>query len=184
MDTTETAIDVRATLVELLLEASLELFAGYDVVLMPCEVSSPETFDITMIALIGLSDDCFRASLNMSAATQLLKNSFQANDDEISEENLQDWIGELANQLSGRLKNKIVPYGRKLELGVPTVIKGQGLSVDIPKSSISSKHQFVSEQGHFLEINFSTLIKEGFVLNQSQESQQSAFLEEGEMLFF
>ena len=38
-----------------------------------------------------------------------------------------DWIGELSNQLLGRLKNKLVPYGLDIRLGTPAVVEGREL---------------------------------------------------------
>jgi CheY-specific phosphatase CheX len=175
----------RSTLVELLSGACLELFSSYEAYLMDhTESVELDENSVNFIALIGVSDSAFRATLTMCVTPALLKASFPASEEEISDSDLKDWLGELANQLAGRFKNKVVPYGRKLELGVPTVIQGVGLKVDLPKSSEITEHQFISEQGDIVELRLSTLIDEQFILNTPEETEEAEVLAEGEMLFF
>lgn len=40
-----------------------------------------------------------------------------------------DWMGELANQLAGRLKNKLCAYGLQMNLSTPTTIQGNRLQL-------------------------------------------------------
>lgn len=175
----------RATLVELLSESCLELFSSYESYLMNNpELSKLDETDSRFIALIGVSDPFFRGTLTMYVDSALLKTSFPVSEGEVSASDLSDWLGELANQLAGRLKNKVVPYGRKFELGVPTVIQGVGLKVDLPKSSEITEHQFVSEQGELIELRLSTIINDQFILSTPEESDEAEVLAEGEMLFF
>lgn len=39
----------------------------------------------------------------------------------VSEEALEDWVSELANQLVGRFKNKMISYGCTLKIGLPAM---------------------------------------------------------------
>ena len=41
----------------------------------------------------------------------------------------EDWIGELSNQLAGRLKNKLCMYGLNLNLSTPTTVRGNQLHI-------------------------------------------------------
>lgn len=186
MDNEENSIaNPRSTLVELLSDSCLELFAGYETALMGnSEIMELDEKGMSFIALIGLSDSFLRATLTMCVSPALLRSSFPAGEEEVSESDLSDWLGELANQLAGRFKNKIVPYGRKLELGVPTVIQGVGLKIDLPKSSEITEHQFICEQGEVVELRFSTIIDEKFILQTPEESDEPEVMAEGEMLFF
>ncbi len=177
--------DIHSTLVTLLSDACKELFAGYEARLTENEQEKNlNEAGVNLIALIGLSESAFRASLTICVTSDLLISSFPAPEESINEGDLQDWLGELANQLAGRFKNKIVPYGRKLELGIPTVIQGAQLKIDVPKCSNASKHQFISEQGGVVELNLSTLIDKKFVLSEPEEVAEPECLDEGEMLFF
>jgi CheY-specific phosphatase CheX len=179
-------VDVRSTLVDLLNQACEELFSGYEIFLtdVNTELEELDKTNINLIALIGLSEEFFRSSLTLCVSSKLLKTSFPAPDNEVSEDDLHDWLGELSNQLAGRFKNKVVPYGHKLEMGIPTVIQGAKLKIDGPKCSNITKHQFVSAQGDIVEMNLSTLIDDKFVLFEPEETEEDTSLAEGEMLFF
>lgn len=180
-----TILNPRLTLTSLLSESCLELFSSYESPLMTNpEISDLDEKNIHYIALIGLSDPSFRATLTACVDPILLKMSFPASEEDISDDDLSDWLGELANQLAGRFKNKVISYGRKLELGVPTVIQGVGLKIDLPKSSEITEHQFTSEQGEIVELRLSTLIDEQFSLQILEETSKPEVLGEGEMLFF
>lgn len=177
--------DTRSTLINLLSEACIELFSGYEAILTTNEkLKDLDEVGVNLIALIGLSDSAFRASLTICVTPDLLTSSFPAPEESINEGDLQDWLGELANQLAGRFKNKVVPYGRKFELGIPTVIQGAHLKIDVPKCSNVTKHQYITEQGGVVELNLSTLIDDQFVLSEPEEVVEAECLEEGEMLFF
>lgn len=184
-DSNNIMTDTRATLIDLLSQSCTELFKGYEVNLTENQtLRDLDEVGVNLIALIGLSESAFRASLTICVTPGLLVTSFPAPEESINEGDLQDWLGELANQLAGRFKNKVVPYGRKLELGIPTVIQGAHLKIDVPKCSNVTKHQFISEQGGIVELNLSTLIDKQFVLSEPEEMVETEFLEEGEMLFF
>jgi len=58
------------------------------------------------------------------------------------------------------------------------------LKIDLPKSSIISKHQFISEHKELVELNLSTLIDDKFILTTPEETNGEEAVEEGEMLFF
>jgi len=45
-----------------------------------------------------------------------------------------DWMGELANQLLGRAKNKMLKYGASFQMSPPTTVTGSALSVTSPVS--------------------------------------------------
>ena len=47
---------------------------------------------------------------------------------DISQGDLKDWTRELNNQLVGRLKNKLLGYGRDFKVGLPILIKGTDVS--------------------------------------------------------
>ncbi len=177
--------DIRATLVDLLSNSCTDLFADYNVVLTNNEqFKDLHEIGVNLISLIGLSESSFRASLTICATPDLLTTSFPAPEEDINEGDLQDWLGELTNQLAGRFKNKVVPFGRILELGIPMVIQGAHLKIDVPKCSNVSKHQFVTQQGGVVELNFSTLIDNQFILSEPKDVAEPVCLEEGEMLFF
>lgn len=175
----------RQTLVELLSEATIELFAENGLNLS----SKGETQEISMegthlIALIGLSSESIRVSLALLAPQHLLKNTFPMDIGKIDDKLVQDWAGELSNHLAGHLKHKLLPYGCNLKIGLPIVIQGDNMQIDQPKNTVSSKHQFVTEKNELIEVDLNTLLNEDFILHIPEETDESDLQEEDEILFF
>jgi hypothetical protein len=79
--------------------------------------------DDTIAAIVGFGDAQFRGSAVVVASesvAQTLSGSAPIN--------TADWIGELCNQLVGRLKNKLASYGVLPQLGSPVTICGRHMS--------------------------------------------------------
>ena len=171
----------RQIISDLLTDAVLELFSENKLNLMNMpqnqEMSGEGTF---LIALIGLSTDSIRVSLSLLAPQHLLKVSFPMEAMETDDKMLQDWVGEL----SGRLKQKLIPWDCNLNLGLPTVVQGSGLQIDQPKNSVSSNHQFSTEEDELIEVSLNTLMNEDFGLSEPVEAEDSAEQEEDEVMFF
>lgn len=47
---------------------------------------------------------------------------------------VRDWAAELANQLLGRVKNRMSTFAIRLEVGLPTAMSGDSLSVALPRA--------------------------------------------------
>lgn len=175
----------RQTFVELLIETTIELFSENGVNV----TSVAESQEITwkgphVIALIGLSTESIRVSLALLAPHPLLRESLPMDDVEIDDKYVQDWSGELSNQLAGHLKRKLFPYGYNLILGLPTVVQGNDLQVDQPKNTISSVHQFTTEKNETIEVGLNTLVEEGFILHTPEEQAESDLEEDSDISFF
>lgn len=59
---------------------------------------------------------------------------------------LRDWVGEMTNQLLGRIKNKLLGHGLELLLSTPTVV--YGCAVDIPREGRRIRSGFSSKRGN------------------------------------
>ena len=58
-----------------------------------------------------------------------------------------DWVGELANQLGGRFKNRLNAYGVKLELGLPMSVEGKDIALN---NAEYMQFRFITESGNFI----------------------------------
>ncbi len=106
-------------------EALLELITNYssEVPLVNEAITSKVAGELT--AIIGLSDPQFAASVTLTTT-------------EASAVNLSylvpaiagDWLGELANQLAGRMKNKLTRYGLSPRLGIATIVRGKWIQIE------------------------------------------------------
>jgi hypothetical protein len=104
-------------------EASVSLFRAYDV---SVEAADIEAFrqkpELTLVSVIGFAGRQLSGSLVLGATHDPLarSNPTTASD--------RDWIAELANQLLGRIKNKILRLGIEVYAVPPSVVSGQHLA--------------------------------------------------------
>lgn len=88
-----------------------------------------------------------------------------------------DWVGELANQLVGRLKAKLMARGATIALSTPVVLRGVRLS-PLPRTDVAPV-VFESTAGKVL-VWLEVEIEDGFQLGEERALKAS----EGELLVF
>ena len=179
----------RAVTVDNLRDSCVSLFSDYGIALRTSgraagEDNQSDHSGLGFVALISLTNPEVRLSVAMQTQRNILEESFPSDPSALDDNLLQDWIGELSNQLSGRLKNKLLAIGCCLELGIPTVIQGEQLHLDLPRRSEISRHTFVSESGQLVLLSLTTLIAQDFELDTPDTCTEKEILDEGEMLFF
>ena len=189
METNETMniSDSRAVIAEQLVESCKELFGSYEVnIEVDEEKNSPGNGEgeTHLIGLLGVTAEGLRATVAIQTSDQILQDTFPADLDSDRDQKLQDWIGELSNQLLGRLKNKLIPYGCELTLGVPAVIQGSQLKTILPRRTEISSHRFITDQDNDIFLFLSTLEEESFTLHTPDTDTEDDFMAEGEILFF
>ncbi len=103
----------------------------------------------TLAASIGFTGERLRGVLVVTAGRDLVAASrptqFQHLD--CAERELCDWMGELANQLLGRIKNRLLRYGIDFEMSIPSVVHGQCLKRALPDASLSRQMSFSHATG-------------------------------------
>jgi hypothetical protein len=57
---------------------------------------------------------------------------------------VRDWIGELANQVLGRIKNRLHPYGISFDVSPPAALSGSMLAFAAPKGPRPRVYMFVA----------------------------------------
>jgi hypothetical protein len=93
-----------------------------------------------------------------------------------TDQDLPDWTCELANQLIGRMKNKLRSYDVSLSLNVPRLIAGSGLQ----ELGHGVRYRFSCDYGA-LAACLDVLITPGFVLKQRHVDETAeALVEEGD----
>jgi chemotaxis protein CheX len=58
---------------------------------------------------------------------------------------IRDWAGELANQILGRIKNRLRGCGIALDVSTPTAMSGPELRIAMPKSEATRPYMFVAD---------------------------------------
>lgn len=105
--------------IDALVQASLvELFNAYGVAVAPLPRSSkaPTLPDVCVAAAFRSGADSGRVTLSLPS--ELLDHMKGAETTAVR----QDWARELANQLVGRIKNRLLPFGIRLDIGALTLL--------------------------------------------------------------
>jgi CheY-specific phosphatase CheX len=88
-------------------------------------------------ASIGFTNRKVRGALVLISTTDLVTASLPPEARGApSDEQISDWMGELANQLLGRIKNKLLDFGIALEMSTPTVMWGLELASKATRAHI------------------------------------------------
>jgi CheY-specific phosphatase CheX len=93
----------------------------------------------------------------------------------------EDWLGELSNQLLGRVKRRLAPYGAVFDLGTPIVVAGERLRLPSHRATEQVRVSLESPAGK-LEVWLEMEFRDGFQL--SDEPTADDGLAEGEALLF
>ncbi len=107
-----------------------ELFSAYGVTVSEhCNTSPIETTQF--VGVIGFTGDDIRGTLLIAMDNDLLAATLQQDASPSGDTDtavFRDWIGELSNQLLGRVKNLLLRRGSTITLSIPLVLRGEHLS--------------------------------------------------------
>ena len=120
--------------------ALVELFQAYGVALAPMPRAAPRDtvrfHEVT--ATIGFFRDAPGHSKHHGRLTLSMPRALFAlvKDDEIRAARPDDWARELANQLMGRIKNRLLQFGATLQIGLPASINPNSEEKPEPASTL------------------------------------------------
>ena len=105
-----------------------------------------------VMALIGLSGPArgtvalsFPITTALSMVSQLLGTPMR-----IMDETVTDGVAEIVNMIAGGAKAKLFKEGEPpIDLSLPTVVRGNGFSIDYPSDTVWLEIPFTSDLGHF-----------------------------------
>ncbi len=112
------------TIFERFTEALSDLIGSYTGAASVTTNDIPENLELDITSIVGLSSEEVSATVSLASSQEaaLSLSTFPLTC-------AQDWMGELANQLAGRLKNKLCAYGLQLNLSTPTTVRGNQLQL-------------------------------------------------------
>lgn len=109
------------TLDNILFTAAQGLFKAYGQPLS--ELSAPfGTVDAPLCAVVGFTGDALNGSMMLAADREPIAATRPDGSTD------RDWIAELANQLLGRFKNRLLAYGLVVHSTTPIVIRGERIA--------------------------------------------------------
>ena len=153
--------------------ACASLFEAYGVALQrvnTTEAVPSSSAPILYSGVVGFGSPGIRGACILAASEKPILQSIPV------EGSLRDWIAELANQLVGRIKNKLLAYGAEVHVTTPVVLRGQHLA-PLPRRELPPL-SFQTDGGNvFVWIELETAAD--FVLGPPSEA-----VAEGEALLF
>lgn len=159
---------------ELLVTSCQGLFEVYGVELQEMSAANVETpHSIELAGIIGLTAESLRGTLVLGTTESILKETDDRADG-------RDWIGELANQLLGRLKNRLFAYGVEIAMSTPVSLRGHNLALT-SSSEDTWFYAFQSSAG-LVCVWFDLELEPGYTMFKAEEAEESAV--EGELMFF
>lgn len=129
-------------------------------------------------AIIGFAGEGMAGSLALSTSHECLVALAKLGNTEMSE----DWLGELSNQLLGRVKRRLAPHGASFSLGTPVVITGDRLRLSQSIKKHSALSCVLDASIGRVEVWFDVEFRGEFSL--SEQLKDDGALIEGEALLF
>ena len=102
--------------------ACQRLFAAYGVQLVPASDENRAVDGIVLCGVLGFTGSEIRGSLLLAGTQGPFLRSRPAQGE------LRDWVGELTNQLLGRLKVQLLERGAHIALSTPVVLQGEHIA--------------------------------------------------------
>jgi CheY-specific phosphatase CheX len=114
---------------QLATESCRALFEAYGVGLDPSDNLRNLPSEVLLCGIIGFTGDKVRGSLLLGLTDEPIQRSNP------TETAPRDWVAELANQLAGRLKNRLLAYGTEIYISVPVVLRGEHIA-PVPRRTL------------------------------------------------
>ena len=178
MELNESTIE---TLDKIVRKAATQLFGAHR-----CELVETERQELTndvFASTIGFTASPARGSLVLAVSAGVLGRSLPIPDMPRTPKNLSDWAGEMSNQLLGRIKNQLVPFGLEIELSIPVVVMGKDLSCFGVEGAVQRSASFQNE-GDIVDVHFFVSEADAWELDESHLIEEDDSLSEGDVELF
>jgi hypothetical protein len=114
----------QAVIDECVSDSCLSLFKDYSLPLARIDVGTlQQNAPLIFCGVVGFSGDQMRGTLLLATSREPLGRTSPTTD-----ASLREWIAELANQLLGRIKNRLLNHGVILHLSTPIVLRGEHIA--------------------------------------------------------
>lgn len=160
---------------DLVFDCCQELFAAYALDLQPRDREAfPASSALAVCGVMGFGGKQVRGALVMAATCEPLE---QTNPGGLTSQ--RDWVCELANQLMGRIKNRLLALNIEILLATPAGLSGDNLS----PGKLRAPQVFAAASG-FVCVWIDCEMADGFELPQGPPRPIDGAVTEGETLLF
>jgi hypothetical protein len=155
----------------LVTDCCVDLFSDYGVEITRV-VDEPPPSNLAFCGVIGFTGPDMRGTLLLACSREPL---VLAGD---SAQFVRDWLAELANQLIGRVKNRLITLGTVIYYSTPIIVRGEHLA---PLDN-QPQSQLFRANGGIVSVWFDVDVRPDLVLASTPDASASAL--EGEALLF
>jgi CheY-specific phosphatase CheX len=143
---------------------------------------TPDDHDVA--GSIGFTGPEIRGAVLMTARKDVLARAWppELRHRTPTDRDVYDWSGELVNQLLGRVKNALVPYGLSLEQSTPTVVTGWHLHRAPASTNVARRYLFEAAGGS-IAVYFDAVVGETFALAETPRESLQPVVEGDVQLF-
>ena len=157
-------------------DAVCELFQSYDTYVTFADAAESKQENIQgFLGMIGFSGKKMKGNISIWMSGELIRKTGHEGI------NKTDWIGEMANQLIGRVKNKLLPYGVEIMLGTPTSIETGSLVLNFIQASVQ-KYRFVYDEQQAVTVFMDAVFEKDTTVEKQEDTNDA--IKEGEMMLF
>jgi hypothetical protein len=136
------------------------------------------------VSVLGASGEGIRLSSMLKIDRDLVISMYPLGAANVTQPDLEDWCLELNNQLVGRVKNKLLGYGRVVLVGLPVLLTGTDVSAVIAPNSEVHQYTIESANGQVI-LTLATLIARDVELHEMEPStNDEVVLVEGAVALF
>jgi CheY-specific phosphatase CheX len=168
-----------------LVDCTTDLLAAYRRTVELAEGGVAETPGPCVMSVVGFATKGMRGSLLLlsprDVVLELVPPELQGSTAPV-EHLLRDVLGEFANMLAGRLRNRLIAHGIDPLVSTPTTVLGDEILVPAPKSGISAWNRFVGPDINVF-VRLDATFESSFTLAPPDDANAPQF-HEGEMVFF
>ena len=162
---------------DLVFDCCRDLFSAYKLDVHARDRSDfPATEELAVCGVMGFGGKLMRGALVLAATREPLE---RTNPEGFGSQ--RDWVCELANQLMGRVKNRLLALGVEILLATPAGLSGENLSPAPGK--LRSPQVFAAANG-FVVVWIDCEFAEGFELHMTPSANFEAAIPEGESVLF
>lgn len=162
---------------DLVFDCSRELFDAYALQVEPRDRDHfPSTEHLAMCGVMGFGGKEMRGALVLATTKEPLESTNPGRVD-----SQRDWVCELANQLMGRVKNRLLGAGVEIHLATPAGLSGENLC---PSPRMLRAPQVFAAAGGFVCVWIDCEFAKDFELAAISAQTAPGVLAEGESLIF
>ncbi len=165
---------------ETMCESVTGLFEAYDVPISEVSTQEADTASHNMVSMIGFTSPNLRGSISIFTHASVVRATAPGLAGHTA---VRDWLAELANQLLGRFKNRMLRYDIVLDMSTPVVVSGQTTLQLLRKANSSTCAHFKTAAGT-IAVHMASEIDEDFEICESAASVDSDVMSEGELMLF